>query len=492
MAIRPIDPNDTAFGKLFWSPEAETEDSLVKSASETHFALGRSAQFSNGVMYTGTWETYTDALCIAVRRCAFALRRQLPVFLNSLENVHWNDGIVEKAFYHELPEPVRDEVDHMTECKHATTVAKILHFVPQTDFLANICTARMTSGGETNAFQQMHDLILKRTIAYVSTEMTVLKSWIPYLNKFGAVVAPSEFTVEILKSDGLTVPCYAIPYPIDFKSPFWKVRSEKPLKGPPRFLHIGKWEPRKNQHNLIGAFLQNYTPYSGATLTIHSSAFWSKAPYPSTPEESMKYWLQNSPAVSKFWNEHSMRDRIKIKWNKVLTREQLASLYEKNDIYVSSGVAEAFDLCALDAKVAGLILLRLGSGGPWGREFYDGNDVYVLGDTVVPVLNNVSTPDMEIPAGYSQNYAPKGNFWKKYSANIIRYGLTEAENKARNRSDDLKDERSSLEPYKLDSVGMALKKVVLDLIGDKDANSIGKKDLLPTSQEGQNPSGPSD
>jgi hypothetical protein len=130
-----------------------------------------------------------------------------------------------------------------------------------------------------------------------------------------------------------------------------------------RFYHIGKWEPRKNQHQLLGAFLIAFSPKARASLTIKTSGFGSTwTGYP-TVEESVKFWLADERVKAKGWTEASL-DRLVRIIDKKISDDDIHKMHEMNNIYVSSGLGEAWDIPAFEAKLAGNRLVYVGYGGP--------------------------------------------------------------------------------------------------------------------------------
>jgi glycosyltransferase involved in cell wall biosynthesis len=433
----------------FWAPEAETEESIAKMVEgDPHFAHTRRARFGVGVVYQGPWETMHDGVCIAVRRNACALRRAgFPVFLSSLTHTHWNRGFVEKSFHFELPPEVLDEVGHLTDMQHSKTIARIVHFVPTTNFLAE-------QDRPSIAGADVKDVMLTRTMAYMALEYDHFPEyWVHVWNKFGRILVPCEKNKRDLEAAGVKAAIDVIPHPMAFRDPMGKVRtSYSPFAGGSdnivRFLHVGKWEPRKNQHMMIGGFLHAFEPGQGSpTLTIHSKPFWGVEGYPCTPEESRYQWLQDEDVKANGWTQESYDKHILVNWNELKTRQEMADMYAAHHVYVSPGRAEGFDLCAFDGKVAGHLMVYVPNGGP--EDFATDTDVRVMVDVA-------SRP----PKQYN---APKGVMWPDPTAAEYAHAFQNAVEKIATSLTPF-DRR----PYRLDAVGKKLAASVLALARDHD------------------------
>lgn len=425
----------------FWAPEEQTVENLEQQVQgEPTFAHSRKAKHPFGVIYNGSWETLHDGVCIAVRRNACALRRAgVPVFLSSFTHSHWNRGYVEKSFHHELPPEVLSEVGHLTETEHEYTIARILHFVPTNGFLLQQNRPRMGS-------PQAHAILLSRTIAYMALEMDVFPAlWIDTFNSFGGILVPCTGNAEDLRKAGVDVPISVVPHPMALKDPIRKIKIKSTHEGGTvRLLHVGKWEPRKNQHVLIGAFLRAFTPNSGVSLTIHSKPFWGVATYPCEPGVSIAYWLQDEKVQASGWNKDNINLSLKINWNITLSRRSLCDLYSDKHVYVSSGRAEGFDLPAFDAKVVGLRMVYASEKGP--PDFCTPGDVRVAAD-----LRSAPPPQYNMP---------EGTMWRSPDVGEYADALREAVRRVREEPSDSPLDTTR---FKIDAVGQVLKREVVRL-----------------------------
>jgi len=84
----------------------------------------------------------------------------------------------------------------------------------------------------------------------------VPKYWVDILNQNTAVLAPSQFNVNILKESGVTVPIFYIPHCIDMAEfcPGDSFKNVEKFK----FLFIGSWKRRKGYQELLTAWCEEF------------------------------------------------------------------------------------------------------------------------------------------------------------------------------------------------------------------------------------------
>jgi glycosyltransferase involved in cell wall biosynthesis len=391
----------------FWTPD-ESLEALEKDVlrKPPKFSLSKQAQYPFGITYRGPWETMHDGVCIAVRRNACALRRsKLPVFLQSFSFQHWNRGTPQSSFYKDLPPAVIDEVDHLTDLHHERNVATIHHFVPST---ANLLA--QTSPGGIPGGEDIRKSMLKRTAAYVALEHDKIpKQWIECFGSFACVIVPCTANERWLAESGIDVPVHVVPHPMALRDPIRSVQS-KYTGGTFRFLHVGKWEPRKNQHAAIGAFLSEFNPTDDVQMVLKCTAYWTGKDYPHNVSESVMHWLKSPSVIARGWTGSNVSRFINVTWNRSLPREELAELYRSCHAYLQIGRSEGFDLPAFDARVAGLRLVAMAWGGPAG---------FVGDDDVIIEYENFSAP----PAAYN---APEGTLWPHPAMGAIGWAMRRA------------------------------------------------------------------
>lgn len=426
----------------FWAPD-ESVGALQQEVQKLppRFAASRRLPHEYGVVYRGAFETLADGVCTAVRRNACALRRaKMPVFLSSLTHSHANNGFYERCYYCELPKAVIDEVGHLTDLTHERTVAVIHHFVPSLDALWGI-----TRAGSGGGHAEARKILLKRTAAYVALESdTIPSQWISALEMFSRILVPCDSNAEWLRKAGVTIPVHTVVHPIGLRDPIRHALIQPYKEGAFRFLHVGKWEPRKNQHAVLGAFLQAFTILDPVTLTLKCNAFWrTTGCYPTDAEESIRYWLGNDNVRANGWTGDNVHDKIAVIWDKRYSRQEMVDLYCRHHAYVQSGRAEGFDLCSLDAKCAGLRIVGVGWGGP--SQFMGPEDIWI------------NYTEKKAPSKHYEA-APAGTLWP--APTIEQYAT------ALRTAFELKLEKLpafDVNPYKIDTVGATLRKIVEEM-----------------------------
>lgn len=421
----------------FWAPD-DSVDALEKEVvrKPPKFSVGKAAQHPYGITYRGPWETMNDGVCIAVRRNACALRRaKLPVFLQSFSHQHWNRGLVESSFYKDLPPSVIEEVDHLTELSHERNVGMIHHFVPSTACLTSQISPGPIPGGEG-----ARAAMIKGTAAYVALEYDKIPAqWIEAFNAFACVIVPCTANAEWLKAAGLGVPVHVVPHPMALRDPMRSVNARY-TGGTFRFLHVGKWEPRKNQHAAIGAFLHEFGPDDDVQIILKCNPYWGAKDYPQNVSESVTYWLRDPNVIAKGWSGGRVARHFQVIWNRSLTRDEMVALYASCHAYLQIGRSEGFDLPAFDARVAGLRLVAMAWGGPAD---FAGSDAVRIGN-----FSQFSAP----PAGYN---APEGTMWPEPALGAIQWAM---------RGAVMRKDHPALPldtaPYTIDAIGGKLRSIM--------------------------------
>ncbi len=162
---------------------------------------------------------------------------------------------------------------------------------------------------------------------------------------------------------------HVVPYPLPDSHP----AQSAPVPAGKRFYNIGKWEPRKNQAGLIGAFLHAYRPGEGATLTIKTGAFGNFKHYPSS-EKALAQWRATGSVRARGWTDAEIARHVRVLTHSLEDRE-IDGLHAENNIYVSASYGEALDIPALEAKSAGNRLVHVGFGG--SEDYAEPDDVGV-------------------------------------------------------------------------------------------------------------------
>jgi glycosyltransferase involved in cell wall biosynthesis len=227
--------------------------------------------------------------------------------------------------------------------------------------------------------------VYENTIVYTSWERTtVSRELIEILNRVAQVWVPCVRNFDAFERSGMdpkklaVIPCPYDP-PTHLPSQIPAPRGSETVPDGKRFYSIGKWEPRKAYHGLIGAFLQAYSPSDRASLYIKTSPWSTWDGYP-TPTASLRHWMER---MTDRWTPALIEQRVRVTTSR-LGADALNDVHRQNNIYVSASHGEAWDLPAFDAMAAGNTLVHVG---------YGGTEEYAMGLNVVPWFYGPVHPD---------------------------------------------------------------------------------------------------
>ena len=347
----------------------------AEELAQTHVAPGRAAQLHTCISYQAYWKNENDGMARHARQQVRALAATgLPLRLQSLgERIYMNE---------ELPDGVRDLL-YLEGVSSKYTAISIKQMILDKPILLRevLCPVGIRNSMSAEAVAR----ILKSTIMYTSWERnTVHKDYIRELTQLGQVWVPCLENKKAFVDSGLpesmvkVVPCPYDPAEHTIAAP----RGKEDVPAMRRFYNIGKWEPRKNQHRLLGAFLTAFTPKSKASLLIKTSDFgigWGN--YPKFVE-SVDFWLEQEQVKANGWTAAHV-DRLIRVIDKKLSEADMNEIHRTNNIYVSAGLGEAWDMPAFAAKMAGNKMVYVGYGGP--SEYAETTDIRVDWDKFTPV-----------------------------------------------------------------------------------------------------------
>lgn len=197
------------------------------------------------------------------------------------------------------------------------------------------------------------------------------------LNKLNGVWAQCTANYNVLTSCGVEN-VTLIPFPFFDDDPYLKVPL--PEREPRVFLHVGRYEPRKAQDNLIRAFMRAFSLGEAKLILKVSSAGNNTTMYEHYPEEVILDEIK-SKTCTPSWNFRNWRESIELIRER-LSAQQMVELYARSDVYVSSSRGEGLDLPAFAAKLAGRRLVLTASGGP--EDFAADEDLLVQARGLIP------------------------------------------------------------------------------------------------------------
>lgn len=335
--------------------DAELAQHLVSPGEEALLPLG--------ILYQAGWEPLADGMARHAREQVRALSQAgFPVSLRSLpmRRMRLDD---------EIDPDVLRQVGYLraTSIGHAPMAIRQA-VIPSYAFLeALVCPA----GGRLSGFEAERS-VYASTIVYTSWERTTVHPEIvEVLNRCAATWVPCRAN-RVAFHDAGVKNVFVIPCPYDpntnLASQIPEPRGLVSVPGGKRFYAIGKWEPRKNYHALIGAFLIGFKPTEQASLFLKTSEWGTWEGYP-TVGESVAHWLDAAAVRDNGWTEERFRQRVRIV-TKSIPEEKIQKLHRDNNIYVTCSHGEAWDMPAFDARCAGNRLVFSGYGG---AEDYAGN-----------------------------------------------------------------------------------------------------------------------
>ncbi len=346
-----------------------------KLVATNYWGPGKDAEYEYGALYQAEWETPWDGTAVAARAHARALNAQgIPVLLKSFSGVVVNsEGVPEPVFAVGIPDAVRAEVGGLPEASIRTLAIMVKHMVVRGQgALDGYLMPRHVVHADAEVLLGLRRAIYQSTITYTVWERDrVAPGVASLLGRCGQAWVPcSQNAAALVRSGVPGEKVRVVPHPYDPNDPICRLTERKPMLGK-RFYAIGRWEPRKGFHELIGAFMQAFRPGEDARLTIKTSPGTWKG-YPG-PEESIAAWAKRFD----FWNARTIADHIEIDARRY-PRSRVLKLHFDHNIYVSSSHGEAFGLPAFEAKLAGNRLVHVPFGGT--ADFCDTEDVAVSFD----------------------------------------------------------------------------------------------------------------
>jgi glycosyltransferase involved in cell wall biosynthesis len=326
---------------------------------------GHAADYALGVAWLAPWESASAGFPEHARRCAIALSDAgVPVHLRSF------DSAAQIEAWEEGRDEVEARVGRLLDTKIAQYVSLVHMFVPTDTRLHNtVVHARMSP-------EELLAVNAHRVIYNVWERQHISASAASCLNAVGQAWVGCEESRRVLASSGVrpekirVVPC---PFMPDDPHLALDGRKRDPRQ-PVMFYHVGKWEPRKEQRNILGAFMMAFRP-GQALLWMKTSAFNPiYGTYPSDPMLCIHDWLAQGTVIQNGWKADNVNRYIRIT-REFVEPERLIALHRGGDVYVNLSRGEGFDMPALDAKLAGNLMIFVRGGGP--ADFFGEHDVAV-------------------------------------------------------------------------------------------------------------------
>lgn len=332
---------------------------------EDFFAKSVDPEFPFGVLYQGEWETPFDGTAVAVRAHATALRDAgMPVVLKSFSNVVVDaNGVIEPVPVAGIPDEVKREVKNLHLTRVGAIVPVVKHAViPNATKLAQLLMRGVTGPLDKPELRMgAQQAVYSSSVVYSVWERSSIHPDVAlHLSEVAECWVPCEHNKELLTRAGIQR-VRVVPHPYDPNEMVCKCTLRKPhAPSDKRFYAIGSWQPRKGFHELVGAFLRQFSPSDGARLTIkYSGGKWPGYP---EPEQSISQWLEDGDVRTKGWTSELAHRHVALIGGR-LPRSKIVELHFRNNIYVCSSKGEAWCLPAFDAKLAGNRLVHVPYGG---------------------------------------------------------------------------------------------------------------------------------
>jgi glycosyltransferase involved in cell wall biosynthesis len=306
---------------------------------------GRPANTQDSVLWVGPWFRIADGFNEHVRRAALALSR-------AGASVHLRATNI-TALGEPPDEGVSEEVCKLAE----QDTGSYRYAVHQMVFNREGIRVALNVPENIGLPQVAIEHLRKQRIVYTVFE----RDDIPaedgiVLAQAGQVwVACQDNADAVLRAGVPRERVHVVPCPFMPDDPLLALQGRTRKPGVPRFYHVGKWEPRKEQRNILKAFLLAFRP-GEAQLYLRSSPMRVQlADYPSSPTEALAQLLEEPAVQAMGWTTRdpvALAQAIKI-IEVPLALPKLIELHGACDVYVSLSRAEGFDMPAFDAKLAG-------------------------------------------------------------------------------------------------------------------------------------------
>lgn len=329
----------------------------AQDVGEPYHSNWQAADTERGVHYVAAWENPYAGFAEHARRLARALDSAgMPVKLRSIDarvQLHERfDADGDNA-------PVIEQYSDLLARTITHNLVEVHQVIGEAEYFQRLATHRHLTP------EQLEVLCRFRIVSTVFERTSLSTVEAKLLKRFGQVWVATKKDVQMLNVAGLDLASIRrIPicfYPDD---PLLKLRGTDRKPGPVRFYHIGKWEPRKAQHEMLGAFFLAFKP--GEAKLIMRTSEYAKGfveGYPSSPAESITRWLVDDRVAANGWTEGNVNRSLH--WIKqAISARKILELHETGDIYLSLSRGEGFDMPAFDSQLAGNMMVYTPSGGP--------------------------------------------------------------------------------------------------------------------------------
>ena len=316
---------------------------------------GTPATHDRGVLFLGPWQKAGDGFSEHVRRQARALSlADVPVHL--------------RAPAARVQETTKDERALMAAYQDlamksvGTYGAQVNMVVPHSDYLTKLVRGSLR---HYSVDQQAHINAHRAVYTVWERQAGMSPGDVAAFNACGQAWVASNQAKALLANSGVETDTRVFPCPFFPDDPHLAFNERERSRGPVTFYHVGKWEPRKAQHQMLGSFLRAVKPGEALFVLKTSSRFpVTDGEYPDSPADSLAHWLDNDAAVrANGWSRESINRGV-ILIASFISEEKMLALHRTGDVYLTLSRGEGFDMPAFDAKLSGNLMVYTPSGGP--------------------------------------------------------------------------------------------------------------------------------
>lgn len=401
-----------------------------------HVAPSMSAsEVQLGVSYHGSWDKDGDGFNEHVRRCARALfDAGCPVHLRST-GPHVYTGTPREL------DPKLKPLLTASVSRYSTSIHQV---ILQPSTIHALVRHRMLTPEQSASVNRY------KVLSTVFEKDSVPVDTIEVMKQFGQVWVACQKNAQALVSLGLEAEkVRVVPVPFFADDPLVALQQRAPKKGPVRFYHIGKWEPRKSQDVILRAFFLAFEPGQAQLVLRCNGLTTPVADYPQGPREAVQALLSDPAVKARGWTAETAQKSVEILLQK-LSAEDLVKLHGFGDVYITLSRGEGFDMPAFDARLAGNLVVYTPSGGP--LDFCGEQDV------LVPATGSAPCHDF---------YAwEAGATYLDFSLSDAVEALRKARLAARQPSLFNQDEQMKrLDSFRAETVGQQMLQNLRDLVG---------------------------
>jgi len=319
---------------------------------------GRAAEHARGVQWIGPWESPDDGFAGHTRASVRALSAAgLQVQLRGLSPRQ------------DVEEQVVDSVRDLLTKSIAKYEVRVVQIVPNLDVVSRWVLHPRLDAQEAAGRNAA-------TILYTVWERENMdRNLVALMSLAGQLWTACSRSAKALVAAGAPADkVHVVPMPYTATDPFAAMAPRRRPGGPLRFLHIGKWEPRKGQDQLIHAFMLAFRPGEAEFIIKTSKQAPEFVGYAKNPTAAVQAALRDPRVAANGWTDATVSPSIRMIRDR-LSDTQIVALHSWADVYCTASHGEGFDMPAFASALARNRLVYTPCGGP--EDFCNDADVLV-------------------------------------------------------------------------------------------------------------------